>query len=154
MKSLLTLTLPLSLVVFLNPAFGAAKQVTLVEDAKAVATIVTAAKPSENARKAAAELQYYVRKITGAELPIATDDSPSPPSGERAGVRGPLILVGPSKLTADLKIPSGLTPQLREEGFLLQCHGDRLIVAGNDGGPYFGTRYAVVSGDDQPITVA
>jgi hypothetical protein len=68
-------------------------------------------------------------------LNIATDDQES---------SGPLILVGASRLTEDVKqIPHGLTPQLREEGFLIRCKGDRLVLAGNDEGPYYGTRYAV-----------
>ena len=115
-----------------------AKDFVLVKDGRSAAAIVTAAAPSENARAAALELQHYVRKISGTELPIASDASP--PSG-------PLILVGPSRLTeqmAELKIPSGLTPQLREEGFVLSARADRLVLAGNDAGPYYGTRYAVV----------
>ena len=36
-----------------------------------------------------------------------------------------------------------MTPQRDEEGFLLLCKGDRLVLAGNDEGPYHGTEYAV-----------
>jgi hypothetical protein len=116
----------------------AAADFVLVRDGRPAATIVTAAAPSENARAAATELQRYVRRISGAELPIATDTSA--PSG-------PLILVGASSFTAQtpgLRIPSGLTSQLREEGFVLSARADRLVLAGNDAGPYYGTRYAVV----------
>lgn len=115
-----------------------AKTFVLVEEARPKATIVTALKPSTNAAAAARELQYYVRKMSGAELPIVTDEQDT---------TGPAILVGASRLTeklADLTIPSGLTSQLREEGFLIHCRGDHLVLAGNDAGPYFGTRYAVV----------
>ena len=115
-----------------------AKNFVLVQDGRAAATIVTAATPSENARAAALELQRYVRKMSGAELPIATDATP--PSG-------PLILVGASRLTEPMRglaIPSGLTRELREEGFVLSCRADRLVLTGNDAGPYYGTRYAVV----------
>src|SRR5437868_12106293 len=107
----------------------------LMNEGRAVATIVTAAKPSENAHAAALELQTYLKKISGAELPIQTDE---------AAPAGRLILVGPSRLTDGVTIPEGLTPQMREEGFLVQCRGDRLVLAGNDAGPYYGTRYAVV----------
>ena len=115
-----------------------AKDFVLAQNGSPAATIVTAAAPTENVRTAARELRDYVRKISGADLPITTDAAP--PSG-------PLILVGPSRLTepmAELKIPSGLTPQLREEGFVLSARADRLVLAGNDAGPYYGTRYAVV----------
>src|SRR5882762_11792253 len=118
--------------------FAAAKSFVLVEEGRPKATIVTAGKPSENAAAAARELQHYLRKMSGAELPILTDEQET---------TGPVIWVGASRFTeklADLKIPSGLTPQLREEGFVVQCRGDRLVVAGNDAGPYFGTRYAAV----------
>ncbi len=117
---------------------AASGDLVLVRDGQALATIVTAAKPSDNARLGAAELQKYIEKITGAKLPIATDASP--PSG-------PLVLVGPSSLTdgiAGLQIPAGRTKNLREEGFVIQTDGDRLVLAGNDAAPYYGTRYAVV----------
>ena len=111
---------------------------TIVRDGRPVASIVTAQSPTENARSAAAELRKYLEKITGASLPIATDEAPPP---------GPLVLVGPSRLTdaiPDLRIPSGHTKHLREEGFVIRTHGDRLVLAGNDAEPYLGTRYAVV----------
>src|SRR5262249_15045 len=55
------------------------------------------------------------------------------------------ILVGKSALTAkwNAKIPAGLTPQRNEEGFILLCAGNRLLLAGNDEAPYHGTEYAV-----------
>ncbi len=110
----------------------------LVRDGRPAATIVLAREPSENARLAAAELAKYVEAMSGAKLPIATDDAPP---------AGPLVLVGPSRLTAEipgLEIPSGRTKDLREEGFAIRTHGDRLVLAGNDAHPYLGTRYAVV----------
>lgn len=116
---------------------GATKNFVLARDGQPGASIMTATPPSENARAAAAELQRYVRQISGANLPIVGDEQPP---------AGPLILVGPSRLTRqqpELKIPEGLTPEWREEGFVIHCRGDRLVLAGNDTGPYYGTRYAV-----------
>jgi len=116
---------------------AAESELVLVDAGRAAATIVTAEAPSENARLAALELQEYLQKISGGKLPIVT---------EAAKPEGTLILVGPSKLTeriADLKIPSGRTRNLREEGFVIRTLKDRLVLAGNDTEPYFGTRYAV-----------
>ncbi|HEY0456485.1 MAG TPA: alpha-glucuronidase family glycosyl hydrolase, partial [Verrucomicrobiae bacterium] len=130
----LTTILPL----LATTTFAAPKTFLIVEQEQPGATIVTAAQPSENASAAAKELQHYIQKITGAKLPMATDaENPS----------GRLILIGPSKLTQSdpaLRIPSGLTPALREEGFVIKCTPERLVAAGNDEGPYYGTRYAVV----------
>jgi hypothetical protein len=128
--------------------------VTLVQDGRPRATIVVMKaaltadadpKPEEYtvklpaARKIAAvarDLQQYVQKITGAHLPIV---------GEDAAPTGPIVFVGRSKRTQphDKKIPTGLTPQRDEEGFVILCKGDQLVLAGNDEGPYHGTEYAV-----------
>jgi len=117
---------------------AARAEFVLVEQGRPVATIMTAAQPSDNAKTAAAELQKYVEKMSGVRLTIVDDT---------AQVSGPVVLVGPSRLTAqipDLRIPAGKTRNLREEGFVVRTVGDRLVLAGNDVPPYFGTRYAVV----------
>jgi hypothetical protein len=149
----------LCLLVLLGFALLAAPQrlhaaVTLVQDGKprAVIVVMKAAltaeadpKPEQFTDKqpaaskvaaAARDLQQYVRKITGAELPLRGDHTP---------LDGPAILVGRSKHTQpfDGKIPAGLTPQRDEEGFVILCKGDRLVLAGNDEGPYHGSEYAV-----------
>jgi hypothetical protein len=140
---------------WLVPALGSARaDVTLVRDGKPQATIVVAKagltahpdpKPEEihaeqpgpgRIAAAARDLQEYIQKITGAKLPIAGDD---------AAPAGPLVFVGRSALTKlfDAKIPSGRTPERNEEGFLILCQGDRLVLAGNDEPIYHGTEYAV-----------
>ena len=55
------------------------------------------------------------------------------------------MLIGKSRITDQqhIEIPSGLTPQRKEEGFVIVCKDDKLILAGNDEGPYHGTEYAV-----------
>jgi hypothetical protein len=85
---------------------------------------------------AARDLQAYLRKMSGARLPIA---------GDEKDPGGTLILVGKSALTRpfDAKVPSGLTPRREEEGLLILGKGNRLVLAGNDEGPYHGTEYAV-----------
>ena len=85
---------------------------------------------------AARDLQVYVEKMTGAKLPIVGDDKE--PAGN-------VILVGRSALSKafDAKIPTGLTPARAEEGFIILCQGNRLLLAGNDEEIYRGTQYAV-----------
>ncbi|MBC8869133.1 MAG: DUF4838 domain-containing protein [Planctomycetes bacterium] len=118
----------------------AAAEMVIVQDGQPQATIVVAedgADPSkQKIRTAAEELQAYVQKISGAKLPIV-DDGQSP--------AGKLILVGRSRLSdaMGVDIPGGLSPARRDEGFVIICRGDRLLLAGNNDGPYHGTEYAV-----------
>src|SRR5262245_51765691 len=90
---------------------GAEATFTLVKDGKPACSIIIAEKPSYNADYAAKELQSYILKISGAKLEIHSD-------AEKSGDGGK-ILVGRSNLTDamdGLKIPAGLTMNLREEG--------------------------------------
>ena len=96
-----------------------------------------AAWAAQNVWDAAMEFQHYVEKMSGVRLPIVTDDQ---------DVAGPLVLVGKSRLTdqiLQLDVPAGRTKNLQDEGFVIWCKGDRLVLAGNDTPPYRGTRYAV-----------
>jgi len=58
---------------------GQAEPLTLVQDGQPTAAIVLAAEPTRAAQFAAAELQYHLRKMTGATVPMVTD----PRGGER-----------------------------------------------------------------------
>ena len=126
---------------------------TLVEDGEMRATIVISdaalqAEPYKAARgqkgtapakikTAALDLQKYLEKLSGAKLPIVSD---------AADVSGAVVYVGPSRQTESikgLKIPSGLTPARQEDGYVIWSDDDRLVLAGNDEGPYCGTYYAV-----------
>ena len=84
----------------------AAADMVLVADGQPRATIVvakdTAAPARQKIRTAAEELQTYVRKISGATLPIV-NDSQTP--------AGALILVGRSRLSDSLgvAIPGGVS---------------------------------------------
>jgi Domain of unknown function (DUF4838)/Glycosyl hydrolases family 2, sugar binding domain len=128
--------------------------IVLVDAGKPRAVIVVAAEakaalgkatmenpdPKTEAEKvawAAKDLQEYVRKISGAELPIMGDNE--------SLSAGPKILVGRSGLTQpfESKIPNGLTPQREEEGYAILTDGQTLVLAGNDELPYHGTEYAV-----------
>ena len=126
--------------------------ITLTQDGKPTATIVISddalAAPAyvpavgssppaaQKIKLAATELQRYVEKLSGAKLPIVAAS---------AATTGAVVLVGASARTdaLALKLPAGLTPERREEGYLILAKGDTLVLAGNDAGPYQGTFYAV-----------
>jgi len=63
-----------------------AADMTIVENGQPQATIVLGAEHSATDEWCAQELQTYIKKITGAELPILTDDQ------EIAGVKLPNVL--------------------------------------------------------------
>ncbi len=111
-------------------------EVSLVQDGAAVATIVVADAPSEQARQAAEALQRYVEQISGAKLTIA---------GESAAVDGPRILVGQSRAVEELgvAVPSGHSPQMDEECFAVKTVGNSLVLVGNEDWSYKGTLFAV-----------
>jgi hypothetical protein len=92
----------------------------LTEDGRPKATIVLAAAPSQSAWMAAMELQTHVQKITGAKLPIVSD--------ERA-VEGARVLVGDSRATAALKL-SGAS--LDREEYVVRLLPDALVLLGRD----------------------
>lgn len=125
--------------------------VVLVKDGRAESSIVIRASaleskphplkggfvtPDQKVQLAAADLQEYIHKISGATLPIVGDDTK---------VGGAVVLVGRSLQTevVDVSICSGLTPDRREEGFVIHCSGNKLLLAGNEERPYNGTHYAV-----------
>ena len=95
---------------------SARADVTLVEQGTPRATIVTGADASDQARDAAGQLQSFVKRISGATLPIIS---------ENRAVEGPRILVGRSQAITDLgiNVPAGFTPQMDEEGFVIKTVG-------------------------------
>ena len=86
------------------------------------------ASPSE--KKAAEELQMYIKQISGAELPI-TDDATS---------RGRRIFVGFGSAVAD--IPGAQNPKADDEGFTYRTVGKDLLIYG---GAQRGSMYGVFS---------
>jgi len=108
----------------------------LVEQHKPQTTIVVANEPSEQAEEAACILQDYIEKISDARVEIKK---------ESEDVSGNTILVGHSQMVKDssIEVPSGVTFQLNEEGFVIKTVGNSLILAGNEDGEYRGTVYAV-----------
>ena len=69
---------------------AAAGEFVLVRDGQPAACIVVAKEPTRAASFAARELQYHLKKITDAELPIITDQTPT---------NAVCIFVGDSKAT-------------------------------------------------------
>ena len=74
-------------------ASSEAAEITLVRDGKPNAAIIRASAPTPSAKLAALELQYHIEKITGAILPIKTDQEK---------VQGIRIMVGESAATRAL----------------------------------------------------
>ncbi|MCS6860535.1 MAG: DUF4838 domain-containing protein [Abditibacteriales bacterium] len=122
-------------VIFLSAAKARA-QLVVVEEGKPRATIVIAAKPTAQAQEAAQVLQAYVEKMSGARLGIKS---------ETEKVEGTRVLVGHSAAVRALgvKVPSGFTSAMNEEGFVLKTVGRDLVIAGNEDWHYRGTIYGV-----------
>jgi hypothetical protein len=109
----------LALLVWLSsPAVQA--DITLANRGRSDYRIVIAAQPLPSEHYAATELQSYLRRIAGVEIPIVND-------AERP--RGREILVGPSTRLEQLGIRLDETA-LGSDGFILRTAGRRLIIAG------------------------
>jgi hypothetical protein len=116
---------------FVAPFDSPSSALDVVRDGEAVATIVverasTAAQagkrrgPESADQRAARVLAEWVRKMTGAELPIADSavDEATP------------IFVGPAAIRAGLKLDDIDSPS--REGLRVVCDGRRLLLAGQD----------------------
>ncbi|MFB3905205.1 MAG: DUF4838 domain-containing protein [Acidobacteriota bacterium] len=95
-------------------------RVTLVEEGQSKATIVIPSGAGDEVRFAATELQTYLKKISGATLPLAEDGR------EISETR---VFIGPSRLTREAGVDLG---QLKAGGFVIQTMGDDLAVVGKD----------------------
>ncbi len=98
--------------------------ITLVRNGNATSVIVTANRPTVIAKEAASELQYHLKKMSGADVPIVSERE----LGESESV---LILVGQSERVRALGID---TSQLSPETFIVRTIGKVLVLAGEDGG--------------------
>jgi len=106
-----------------------AGEIALTREGQPAATIVIADNPTASARLAAAELQYHVRRISGATLPIVSESGP---------VTGSRVLVGESGATHALGLPEA--PLQREE-YVIRFGDGYLALVGRDeeAGPLTGT---------------
>ena len=101
-------------------ASDAHAQVFIVDNGQAQADIVVARKPARGARLAAAELQAYIQKISGAKLPIATEPSKVYPAH---------IYVGASAHTRRLDVADD---ELKHDAFRMVSGDDWLVLVGRD----------------------
>ena len=126
--------LPLALAVCLLPAPAPAQTqalaLTLANDGRSDFRIVIARDASPAVKWAADELQRWLKEISGATLPIATDDTP---------VSAHEIVLGANAHLAKLGVRAPL-PELGAEGYLLSTRGPHLLLIG---GPQRGTVYSV-----------
>ena len=106
--------------ILLFPSLAGAGEFFLVENGQPRAEIVVAEKPARMARFAAQELQAYVRKISGATLPIVA--APSPGAATR-------IDVGESAFTRELGLS---TAGLENGAFRMASGSDWLALLGPD----------------------
>jgi hypothetical protein len=100
-----------------------ASALTLVKDGAPTSVIVIADDATASALAAADELQYHLKKMSGAELPVVTDaDDPKDAA---------LILLGRSALTDKLGVDYA---SIAPEGYLIKTVGNALVIVGDDAG--------------------
>lgn len=114
----------------------AAEDLVLVDSGRPNATIVVAAEPSEQAVRAAGELQAFIERMSGARLAIRRE--PEEVAGNRIFVG---MGAGVQRLGVD--VPAGFTNAMNEEGYVIRRVGTDLVLAGNEHGMYKGTLFAV-----------
>lgn len=108
---------------------------TIVDNGVANATIVIAKDYTDKTLAAAADLQTYLKKMSGAVVPIGYD------TVDRGSDKF-YILVGPSKYTEKLGIeqPTGYP---ENEKLIVKRVDNFLVLLGNDDGAFTGTEFAV-----------
>lgn len=92
----------------------------LVEQGRPACSIVVAESPTPAARLAALELQCHVMKITGAEIPIRSENEP---------VEGHRILVGESSMTRRFGLRGR---DFEPQEYLIAFRPDTIILIGRD----------------------
>lgn len=102
---------------------GSASALTLVKDGAPASVIVVAKDAPASALFAVQELQYHMKKMSGADIPVVTDD--------QAVDAASLVLIGRSALTDKLGIDySAIAP----EGYIIKSAGNSLVILGDDAG--------------------
>ena len=106
------------------------KAVALVEKGSSDYRICLSSSASPSEKRGAEELQKFIAEMSGARLPIVTDDT-SP--------EGNLVLVGKSSCLEKLNVAIPFET-LGPEGFMLRTAGNHVVIAG---GRQRGTMYGV-----------
>jgi hypothetical protein len=126
----------------LAPATRAAeRELVLVRDGAANSVIVVgseAPSPAYSSKPAALLIQRYLKKVSGAEVPVVDEASLKPEA-----VNGKvLVLVGDGKRVRELGLRrDGIGP----EGFHLKTVGDNLVILGGDERNKQGTRFGALA---------
>jgi hypothetical protein len=107
-----------------------AAPLTLVKDGQPNATIVVEADAPENVKIAAADLQLYLQKISGVQLPLKTDG---------VAVDGITLNVGKTQATLDTDLPD---EKLNIESYAIRQREDDIYFSGRLPSP---TAFAVYS---------
>ena len=103
----------------LSTTVSAADRFILVAEGQAKSQIVTGVKAPETVLFAAKEFQSFVKKMSGAELPIVTQAVPGTPS----------ILLGPA---AREKLPAADLKEIKRDGYIITVNKDELCIVGID----------------------
>jgi len=108
------------LLVFSIFCYGKNYEVEIVKEGIPKAKIVISSQPTKVSQFAAYELQYHIKKITGAKLPIVKDNEK---------IRGNKILVGESKYTKKYRINP---ERFKEQEYLIRFYPGTVILIGKD----------------------
>ena len=92
----------------------------LVRSGNAVSAIIIPEKATRSARFAAAELQFHIKKITGAEIPIAS----KLPDGVTTG-----IYIGE---TQETRKAGYLNNSFKEQEYLVEVKGNKIFLTGHE----------------------
>ncbi len=120
----------LTVVSFARDSAAAWGGFTLVDKGKPACSIVIAEKPTRSVQVAAGELQSYVKKITGATLPIVSDAQ---------NVDGARILVGESAFTRKLGFKNA---DFAKQEYIIRTSFRTLLLMGRDEEDYGEVNYA------------
>jgi len=101
-------------------ARAAEGELTLVQDGRSDYRIVLPAKPSVTEKKAAEELQAFIKQISGATLPLVADSQP-------AAAKEIVIGAGPRLAAAGVAVDG---KRLGRDGYALKTVGDKLFIVG------------------------
>lgn len=111
-------TLCLTLALLITPTLVQAAPLTLVQNGLPNATIVLQADAPKPVQAAATDLQHYIRKISGVELPLKTDGKDVP---------GITLNVGKTESTRESDLPGA---KLNPETYAITQRGDDVYFAG------------------------